>query len=60
LRAQPHNLLVVSDRLYARWYVDGVRVFDLDVSDPDQPMVTPAGFYASEITYGLRILVEES
>jgi hypothetical protein len=95
-RSGPHNLLVVGDRLFVGWYLDGVRVFDLEVSNPDQPVVRPAGFlsvrasrssnpvlgsydgiwgvrvgdcaiggqpltciYASDMTYGLRILAME-
>lgn len=35
----PHNLLVVSDRLYVGWYQEGVRVFQYDVGDPERPSV---------------------
>lgn len=41
--ASPHNLLVDGDRLYVGWYQAGVRVFRFDVSDPDNPVVEPAG-----------------
>jgi hypothetical protein len=93
----PHNLLVEGDRLFVGSFQDGVRVYDLDTADPDQPVVTPSAFlavrdrrtndtvfgspydgiwgvrlhacviddqprtcvYASDMSYGLRILVLE-
>jgi hypothetical protein len=35
-----HNVQIVGDRLYAAWYLDGVRVFD--VADPSAPTLLDA------------------
>lgn len=42
--SSPHNLLVVDNLLYVGWYTDGVRVFQYDVSNPDDPQVEPFAF----------------
>ena len=42
----PHNLLVEDDLLFVGWYNDGIRMFQYDLSDPDNPAVEPAGFQA--------------
>jgi hypothetical protein len=42
----PHNLLVSGNRLFVGWYQDGVRVFEYDTSDPEQPSVEPYAFKA--------------
>lgn len=67
--SSPHNLLVVGDLLYVGWYSDGVRVYQYDVSNPDDPKVEPyafketrpektTGVFGSDIfdsIYGLRL-----
>jgi hypothetical protein len=40
----PHNLLVEEDLLFVGWYNDGIRVFQYDLSDPENPVVEPAAF----------------
>jgi hypothetical protein len=50
----PHNLLVVGDLLFVGWYQDGVRVFKYDVSNPDQPTVTPIAYQAVRPTLDVR------
>ena len=45
--SSPHNLLVSGDLLYVGWYSDGVRVFQYDVSNPDDPQVEPYAFKAT-------------
>jgi hypothetical protein len=40
----PHNLLVSGNRLFVGWYQDGVRVFEYDTSDPEQPSVEASAF----------------
>jgi hypothetical protein len=42
----PHNLLVSGNRLFVGWYQDGVRVFEYDTSDPEQPTLEPFAFKA--------------
>lgn len=42
----PHNLLVSGDQLFVGWYQDGVRVFQYDTSDPENPTVEPYAFKA--------------
>src|SRR5688572_1645792 len=42
----PHNLLVSGNRLFVGWYQDGVRVFQYDTSDPENPSVEPYAFKA--------------
>jgi hypothetical protein len=46
----PHNLLVSGNRLFVGWYQDGVRVFEYDTSDPEQPSVEPSAFRAVRST----------
>jgi hypothetical protein len=46
----PHNLLVSGNRLFVGWYQDGVRVFEYDTSDPEQPSVEPYAFKAVRST----------
>jgi hypothetical protein len=47
----PHNLLVSGNRLFVGWYQDGVRVFEYDTSDPEQPSV---GLYAFKAVRSTR------
>ena len=42
----PHNLLVSGNQLFVGWYQDGVRVFQYDTSDPENPSVEPYAFKA--------------
>jgi uncharacterized secreted protein with C-terminal beta-propeller domain len=42
----PHNLLVSGDRLFVGWYQDGVRVYQYDTSDPENPSVELYAFKA--------------
>jgi hypothetical protein len=42
----PHNLLVSGNQLFVGWYQDGVRVFEYDTSDPEQPSVEASAFKA--------------
>lgn len=44
--SSPHNLLVDGNLLFVGWYSDGVRVFEYDVSNPEQPSVVPYAFKA--------------
>jgi hypothetical protein len=46
----PHNLLVSGNQLFVGWYRDGVRVYQYDTSDPDQPVVKPYAFKAVRST----------
>jgi len=46
----PHNLLVSGNLLFVGWYQDGVRVFEYDTSDPEQPSVEPYAFKAVRST----------
>ena len=46
----PHNLLVSGNRLFVGWYQDGVRVFEYNTSDPEQPSVEPSAFKAVRST----------
>lgn len=46
----PHNLLVAGNRLFVGWYQDGVRVFEYDMSDPEQPLIEPYAFKAVRST----------
>jgi hypothetical protein len=46
----PHNLLVSGDRLFVGWYQDGVRVYQYDTSDPENPSVEPYAFQAVRST----------
>lgn len=51
----PHNLLVSGNRLFVGWYQDGVRVFQYDTSDPEQPSVEPFAFKAVRSTRSRNI-----
>ena len=51
----PHNLLVSGNRLFVGWYQDGVRVFEYDTSDPEQPSVEPVAFKAVRSTRSRNI-----
>lgn len=42
--SSPHNMLIEGNLLYVGWYMDGVRVFKYDVSNPAQPKVEPYAF----------------
>ena len=51
----PHNLLVSGNRLFVGWYQDGVRVFEYDTNDPEQPSITPHAFKAVRSTRSRNI-----
>lgn len=42
----PHNFVIENNLLYAGWYQDGIRVFRVDLSNPDKPQVEPIAFQA--------------
>jgi hypothetical protein len=54
----PHNLLVSENRLFVGWYQDGVRVFEYDTSNPEQPSVEPYAFHAVRSTRTSNRLLE--
>ncbi len=44
-KSAPHNLLVRDDLLFVGWYIDGIRVFRYDVSNPESPRVEQVAFH---------------
>ena len=44
-KSAPHNLLVWDDLLFVGWYIDGIRVFRYDVSNPESPQVEQVAFH---------------